>query len=97
MGHSDFGRLEFVLLLEIFDFVVGVRDDRVLSGLPSRGTHFSVLVNVLESLHQSKGFVNITRKYNKSLKWCLISAHIGTPLLVHIDTSPVVILVLANT
>ena len=48
------------MLLEVFDLVVGIWDDGVLARLPSRGTHFAVLVHKLEGLHKSEGLVNVT-------------------------------------
>ena len=45
------------LFLEILHLLVGIWDDRVCSGLPASRADLSVLVSVLESLNQPKGFV----------------------------------------
>ena len=52
--------LEFVLFGEVFDLVVGVGNDGSFAGLPSSRADLAVLVDVLEGLHESEGFINIT-------------------------------------
>ncbi len=46
------------MVFEVLDLLFGIRDDGVAAGSPISRTNFSMLVRILESLHQSQRLVH---------------------------------------